>query len=86
MKLKLELVKREIAGETFLVPVGEAAKKYCGMFALNELGGFIWNLLEDVDSEEEIVRKILEEYEVSEEEAARDVAEFTAKLREMEIL
>ena len=86
MEIKLEFVKRVIAGETLLVPIGETAKKYSGLFALSELAGFIWEALPDAASEDEIVDKILTEYEVSREEAAADTAEFLGKLREMGIL
>jgi hypothetical protein len=39
-----------------------------------------------VETEAQICQAILEEYDVSEEEAARDVAEFLGRLREMGIL
>ena len=86
MKVKLDFVKREIAGESFLVPTGEAAARYCGMFALNEIAALIWDLLPDAKSEDEIVDRILDEYEVSREQASADVSAFLAKLKEMEIL
>lgn len=86
MKIRFEFVKREIAGEFFLVPIGEAAKKFTGMFALNEVGAFIWDILPDAENEEAIVKKVLEEYDVSAETAEADTAEFLNKLREMEIL
>lgn len=86
MKIRFEFVKREIAGEFFLVPIGEAAKKFTGMFALNEVGAFIWDILPDAENEEAIVKKVLEEYDVSAETAEADTAEFLKKLREMEIL
>ena len=86
MIIKKELIKREIAGDIILVPVGKTVYDSNGLFALNELGGFIWDLLPNVETEEEILRAILEEYEVSEEEAAGDLAEFLNKLKEMDIL
>ena len=86
MKLKKELIKREIAGETILVPVGKTVYDSNGLFVLNELGNFIWQLLPNVQTEEEICKAILTEYEVSMEEAAADVAEFLSKLREMEMI
>ena len=86
MKLKLEFVKRVIAGETFLVPIGEGAKKHSGLFALNEVGSFIWDKLPEAQTESEIVDAILGEYEVSRDEAAADTAEFLDKLRKMEII
>lgn len=86
MKIKLEFVKREIAGETFLVPIGETVKQYSGLFALNEVGAFIWDKLPEAETDEEIVDMILEEYDVSRGDAAADTAEFLGKLRKMGII
>ena len=86
MKIRYEFVKREIAGETFLVPIGEAAKEYSGLFALNELGAFIWERLPDAENEQAVVDAVLEEYDVSPEQTAEDVSEFFTKLRDMKII
>lgn len=86
MIIKKELIKREIAGETVLVPVGKAVYDANGLFVMNELAAFIWNLLPDVGTAEEICKAVLDEYDVSEETAARDVEEFLAKLRELDII
>lgn len=86
MIIKKELVKREIAGDTILVPVGKSVLETNGLFALNDLGAFIWELLPNVQSEEEICKRILAEYEVSAEDAAKDVAEFMANLRNLDII
>ena len=86
MKLKKQLIKRDIAGDTILVPVGKTVYDSNGLFVLNEVATFIWDNLPELDTQEEIVAKILEEYEVSQEEAAKDTAEFLGKLREMQII
>lgn len=86
MIIKKELIKREIAGDTILVPCGKTVYDSNGLFALNELGAFIWDLLPGAETEEEILNAVLAEYEVSREEAAKDIAEFLAKLKVMEIL
>lgn len=86
MIIKKELIKRDIAGETVLVPVGKSVYDANGLFVLNELAAFIWELLPHVETEEQICRAVLEEYDVSEETAARDVAEFLGKLKQMDIL
>ncbi|MBQ7871772.1 MAG: PqqD family protein [Oscillospiraceae bacterium] len=86
MKIKKELVTREIGGDTILVPVGKTVLDANGLFALNELGAFIWERLPQAASAEDITRAILEEYEVSEADAARDVAEFLHRLQEMDII
>lgn len=86
MIIKKELIKREIAGDTILVPVGKTVFDSNGLFVMNELATFIWDLLPQVETEEQICRAVLDEYDVTEEEAAKDVAEFLGKLRQMEII
>lgn len=86
MKIKKELIKREIAGDIILVPVGKTVYDSNGLFVLNEVGAFIWDVLPDVENEGQIVAKILESYDVSPETAAADTAVFLAKLREMGII
>ncbi len=86
MKINYEFVKRDIAGDTFLVPIGEAVKKFSGLFALNEVGSFIWDKLPEAEDEDAVVNAVLEEYETTPEEAKADVSEFLSKLREMGII
>ena len=86
MIIKKELIEREIAGDTILVPVGKTVLDSNGLFALNELGAFIWHQLPNVETEDQIVDAVLAEYEVSADEAAKDVAEFMNKLKEMNII
>ena len=86
MKIKKELIKREIAGDTILVPVGSAVYDANGLFVLNELGGFLWERLPQAENAEQLCDAVLEEYEVSREEAARDIAEFLDQLRKLDII
>lgn len=86
MKIKKELILRQIAGDTILVPVGKSVYDSNGLFMLNEVGAFIWSMLPEAENEEEICRAILAEYEVTPEEAAKDTARFLNKLREMDII
>lgn len=86
MKIKKKLLKREIAGECFLVPLGRTIYDSNGLFLLTELGGFIWDRLEAAENPEELLRAILEEYEVEEATARADLEEFLGKLRSLEIL
>ena len=86
MKIKKELVKRDIAGDTILVPVGKTVYDSNGLFILNELGAFLWDRLEAARSEEELLQMILDEYEVTEAVAAKDLRTFLDHLRELGIL
>lgn len=86
MEIKKELIKRTIAGETILVPCGKAVYSSNGLFALNELGTFLWDRLPEAADENDLVAAVLEEYEVSEEEARRDILDFLQNLREMDVI
>ena len=81
MEIKKELIKREIAGDCILVPVGKTVYENNGLFVLNELAAYIWDILPDVSTEEEIVDAVVGEYDVDRENAVRDAAEFLEKLR-----
>ena len=86
MIIKKELIQREIAGDTVLVPIGKTVLDTTGLFVLNELGSFIWGLLPKVETAQEICDAVLEEYDVAPAVAAQDVAEFLCKLEELQII
>lgn len=86
MIIKKELIKRVICNETVLIPVGKTVLDSNGLFVLNELGAFIWDLLPDVQTADQICDFVLAEYDVSREEASRDISEFLQKLRDLNII
>ena len=86
MKFKKEFLLREIVGETILIPMGDSNNHFNGIITINELGKFIWENLESSKDEEELLHKILEEYEVEEKEAKEDLDEFLDKLRQVDII
>ena len=86
MIIKKELIKRDIAGEVFLVPVGKSMYDSNGLFILSELGAFIWDLLPIVADEDAIVAAVLNDYEVDEATARADIREFLQKLQKLDIL
>ena len=86
MKIRYEFVARSIAGEHFLVPLGEAARQFSGMFALNEVGAFLWERIPAAADEEELVNLVMAEYEVDRTTAAADTAEFLGAIRKMGIV
>lgn len=86
MEIKKKLMKRQIAGDTFLVPLGKQVYDSNGLFFLTEVGAFIWDLLPQVQSKEDLVKAILEEYDVEEAVAKADVDSFFEKLKTLEII
>ena len=86
MKLKGEFVLREIMDETIAIPVGNAALNFNGMICLNDVGKIIVAGLQANRAEEAILSEILETFDVSREEALRDLESFLSRLAECGLL
>ncbi|MBR2952804.1 MAG: PqqD family protein [Clostridia bacterium] len=81
MEIKKEMIHRQLAGDNILVPGGNAVLDLNGLFVMTETGAFIWSVLPDAETEEDVVNKMLEEYDVDRETAQQDVKEFLDRLR-----
>lgn len=79
-------VLRKVAGENILVPVGNTALTFNGLVTLNESGAFLWERMQENRSREELVREVLKEYDVSEEQARADIGQFLTYLTEAGVL
>ncbi|OUP78241.1 hypothetical protein B5F08_07045 [Anaeromassilibacillus sp. An172] len=73
MKLKDGFIAYNTGDENLLVATGEAGKSFNGIVRNNETAAFIAELLKNEITEDEIVNKILEEYDVDEKTARKDV-------------
>ena len=82
MKRNTDFMLRDIAGEVILVPTGAATQQFNGMITLNEVAAFIWKNLDESESSEILVDKIMDEFEVDRETATRDVIGFVSALYE----
>ena len=86
MKIKSGFAKRNIAGSEIVVPVGNKAMEFNGMITLNESGGFFWDRLVEGCTKEQLLSKVLLEYEVTEQKASEDIDKFLDMLRENNLL
>ncbi len=86
MRVKEGFVIREIAGSVVVVPTGDLLKEYRGMLTLNEAGKFIWELLEQERTLEEISAKLAEKYQIDKEKATANTEAFLNTLRAKKIL
>ena len=86
MKLKNDFALRQVADTWVVLPLGSATADFNGMLTLNEVGAEIWKLLPEMADEEELIQRLLQEYEVEEEELRKDVTEFLDSLRQLGIL
>ena len=86
MKVNSDFVMRNIAGENILVPTGEAAEKFNGMITMNEVAAFMWQNIDEVESKEDLVKMVLNEFEVDEETDTRDVENFINELSSINMI
>lgn len=86
MKLNQNFVLKEYDGEHVLIYQDEKSVDFSKFIALNSLGYYIYNLLKENKSEEEILSSILDNYQIDQETASKDLQEFLEKLKKEKIL
>ena len=86
MKIKPGYMLREVAGCNVVVAIGVETMDFGGMINLNDTGAFLWKLLENGATEDELLEKMLDEYEVSRDDAKLGISSFINKMREAYLL
>ena len=76
LKLDKEYVLRQIGDDYIIVPVGETVLSFNGMITVNETGAFLWEELVKGTNKGELLRTLMDNYEVTQEEAEKDIDEF----------
>ena len=76
-------VFRKIEDETLLVPLKDNVGDMGFLFNLNEVGSFIWQRMDSGEPLRDILDKILQEFDVSCEQAQTDLCEFIRDLEKI---
>ena len=79
-------VFRQIDDETILVPIKDNLGDMGSIYNLNEVGAFIWENFDGLKTINDIKNRIIEEFEISEQEAQQDLFEFVNQLKEIEAI
>lgn len=72
MKKCEEFIVRKIADDYVMMPIGETAQKFNGLIMANAVSAFIWENIEKIQGAEDLANMLIEEFEVSYEEALED--------------
>lgn len=86
MRIVDGFIVRQVAGETVAIPSGDAARNLSGLLALNGSGKLLFELLHTEQTEQDLVRFLLDTYEIDEPTAQADVSEFLSFLRDSGVL
>ncbi len=76
-----EIVAREIAGETLLVPVRGNLADMQRIFSLDPVGDFIWKQLDGEKDLEALLASITDNFEIERDVACADLLEFVQQLK-----
>lgn len=77
-----EIVSREIAGETVVVPICRGVGDLDSIFTFNGMGSWLWSLLAEQRSEGELAELVAGRFAVERETARVDVQNFLVELCE----
>jgi len=86
MKIRDGFILREVGGQPVVVAVGAASQYFNGMVRLNATSEFLFEKLQKDISEDELVKAVVEKYEVDEETARKDVQSFVETLVKLGII
>lgn len=79
MKIKNGFELRDVCGEHIIIAHGVENIDFTKVITLNESAAFIWNQVEGKTfTEDEVVRMLLDEYDVEEAQARADVKQLLA--------
>jgi hypothetical protein len=86
MRLKDDFILHNTGEDFVIIATGEATKNFNGIIKLNNMGGEIVGLLTTDISEEEIIKAIVEKYEVEYEIAREDILNLLDSLRKAGVI
>jgi len=80
LKGKASVVQRQVAGETFLVPIHGHIADMQELFVVNEVGRHLWDRLDGKTSVKTLAASVVQEFEVDEAQARLDTETFLEQL------
>ena len=88
MKLKDQLMLREVAGQYVIVPTGQRVREVTSVVYISSSAAYLWDYMKDHEfTKEDLVQRILAHYDgVTEEKAAEDIDKFLKTLADNNIL
>lgn len=86
MKLRDNFTVREIVGDYIVVPTGENYLDFGAVISINESGAFLWKLLQDDKTVDELSSALSEEYGIDSDVAKADVEDFVVLLKEHNLI
>ncbi|MFC1848890.1 PqqD family protein [candidate division CSSED10-310 bacterium] len=81
-----QVISRKIAGEVIIVPIRGNLADMQRIFSLNPVAEYIWQHLDGEMQIEELQQRVIDYFDVSEEQATLDLHEFVVQLLEANLI
>ena len=86
MKVKDGYILKKVMGSYMIISLSESESSIAKMQTLNETGAFLWDELSKSSTEEALVKRLTEEYDVDSSTALKDVSAFLKALEQSNLL
>lgn len=86
MKIKDGFMLRQFGKDYIVVAVGDSAEDFNRLITLNSVGAFLYNLMTEDVTQEELVDRITDSYEVDRSVAERDVKIFIQDVKKADLI
>ena len=86
MKIRSGYILRQVLDINVVLGVGSDAYVPNQIMSVNEVGAFLWHLLEEGAERQELVDSVTKEYDVDAATAGADIDSFLAQLREKALI
>jgi hypothetical protein len=81
-----DVICRQVGHESILVPISNNVGNLDYIYTLTPVAARIWNLIDGMLTMEQIVDALVDEYDVTREQAAADTAELVTDLVDVSLL
>ena len=86
MKAKEGFVLRHVVDEYILMPTGDNISRFNGTVLMNQVSAFVWEKLQNPISKADLLKTILDEFEVEKSVAAADLDALLATLKQYDVI
>ncbi len=83
---KKEIISRDIAGETILVPIRSKLADMHEIFSLNPVAAFVWTQIDGQKNLARIIGEVFDRFDVERDQAEPDVKDFVDELLRRDLI
>ncbi|WP_346863891.1 PqqD family protein [uncultured Draconibacterium sp.] len=80
------IISRNIAGKTVLIPIQKTKENHQDIYHLNEVSSFIWELINNENSVWDLLKRVENEFSIDNKTAKIDLVDFLNDLESLKFI